>query len=401
MIVFYILDEGLPVEMNTGWSIPEGRKAYDKVGNMQSAIKFLVKNKDTAACKVQDIEIYPLGVTKAMYDKGGPSLPKPLKPTDKLPEGSSKQNAIFVHVPRAKQQLSPDLRSFYVQPVPVKKMARPEIDMLIISPKRKKKTMPRKMIEMTVKCTHNDKEFKKMIDPKNTISQLKEKFAEPSGVPASNQNLFVNGNELADDDEMAKDAGIKHRSTIYLEPKTIQVTVRTPDSKHIPVTMKQTDTIQFLKEQVAPESGVEVADQNLKYHGNLLSNDKTARESGLEDGAIIDLMPNTINVTVRAPDGKNIPVTMKPTDTTEFIKEKVAPISGIEVPKQILKFQGNVMPDKKTAGAMGLKDGSVLDLSTPVEKEKKKKMEKEDKDDDCKLLPLLYLILVLYVPHNC
>jgi len=403
MLVYYILDEGLPVEMNTGWST-DGMK-YDKVANMQSAIKFLVKNKDTMAAKVQDIEIYPLGVTKAMYDKGGPSLPKPLKPTDHLPEGSSKTNAIFVHVPREKQQLTPEERRLFASPKgsgkPKVQMARPEMEKLIISPKTKAKPKVkpkvRKMFEVTVKCLHNDVTFQKMIDPKHTIAQLKESFVEQSGVPAANQNLYLKGDLLADDSKAAKEVGIQHGSTLYLEPKSITVQVRTPDGKHIPVTLKQTDTIQFLKESVAEPSGIQVDRQHLKYHGNLLDNDRTARQSNLEDGCIIDLLPNDLEIIVRAPGDKMIPVRVKPDDLIALIKEKVAPESGIEVDQQILTFQGTTLPDKKTCDAMGLKDGCVVDLSTPPppeeKKEKKKKKEKKEKDDDsgeCKMISVLY-----------
>ena len=391
MWVYYILDEGLPIEMQTGES-PSGR-LYDTVAHMQSAIKFLVKNKDVAACKIQDIEIYPLGVTKADYDKGGPTLKKKLRPEDKLPTGSTRENAIFVHVPREKQQLTPEERRIYSSPKPTTKpkvqMARPEIDKLIISPKRKIRTKPRKMIEVTVRCLHNGNEFQKMIDAKNTVSQLKELFAEPSGVSASNQTLYFQGTELEDDSQTATESGIQHQSVIALEPKTIQVHVRTPDGKNIPVTMKQSDTVQFIKEKVAPESGVEVPQQILKYHGKILSdNHKTARDSNLEDGAIIDLLPNPIEIIVRTPDGTTIPVSTKPTDRIRVLKETVAPKTGIEVPHQILQFHGTTLPDHETVHDMGLQDGSVVDLSTAVQKEPKQKKEKAKEDNvddwDCK-----------------
>ncbi|CAB9509847.1 Ubiquitin-NEDD8-like protein RUB1 [Seminavis robusta] len=126
--------------------------------------------------------------------------------------------------------------------------------------------------------------------------------------------------------------------------------------------MKPTDKIQFIKENVAPKTGIEVPQQVLKFQGKELPNQNTADDVGLQDGDIIDLEPKTIQVNVRTPDGATIPVTMKPTDKIEFIKEKVAPKTGIEVPQQVLKFQGRELPNDKTADDMGLEDGAFIDL---------------------------------------
>ena len=56
---------------------------------------------------------------------------------------------------------------------------------------------------------------------------------------------------------------------------------------------------------------------------------------------------------------------MKPSDTVQFIKEKVAKPSGIDVPNQVLKFEGNELANEKTADDVGLVDGSTIDLVQP------------------------------------
>ncbi|CAB9509846.1 Polyubiquitin (Fragment) [Seminavis robusta] len=338
MRLYYILDEGLPLNCQTGVGL-------DKVSSLQNAIKFLVKSKEVMAAKVEEIQVFPLGVTIKNFREH-----TPLKPDDPLPKGSTTKNAIFCHVERDYQDLTAERRRLLSNPVPSPAP----------SPKAKRKSV-QNILTVTVR-PKDGKQFKSKLFPKHTIANLKKQFEGPSKVPADNQNLFLDGTALSDPDKTAEDYGIKNGDIIDLEPKTIQVHVQTPDGKRIPVTMDTSDKIQFIKEEVAPETGIDVPEQVLKFNGKELSNEETADEAGLENGSVLHLMPNTIQVHVRTPDGTTIPVTMKPTDNIEFIKEKVAPETGIEVPQQVLKFQGRELPNDKTAKAMGLQDGDIIDL---------------------------------------
>jgi FlaG/FlaF family flagellin (archaellin) len=197
--------------------------------------------------------------------------------------------------------------------------------------------------------------------PTDSIKSMKEKIASEAGVKVSEQVLTFKDQELPDDRGIEA-AGLKHGSIIDLQPNTITIQVKTPDGKTIPVTIKPTASIESIKEMVAPEVGIKVADQILEFKGNELPNDNSAEVAGLKDGSVIDLQPNIITIQVKTPDGKTIPVTIKPTDSIESIKEMVAPEAGIKVLDQILKFNGNELPNDNSAEVAGLKDGSVIDL---------------------------------------
>lgn len=327
------------------------------VGSLQRAVKYLVKSKEVMAADVNEIEIYPLDINKDNYESA-----TPLGPDDKLPSGSTQKTPIFIHAPREKQELTPEEQRLYANPKPAspkknKPMARPPAGQLIMKPKKKK---PEK-IEVTVRCA-DGKQFKAMVDPKHTISDLKDQFEGDSGVPADNQNLFLDGTEL-EDPKTAADCGIKNGDIIDLEPKTIEVLVRTPDGTTIPVRMKPSDKIQYIKENVAPKTGIEVPQQILKHNGKELSNDKSATDEGLKDGDIIDLMPRTIQINVITPEGATIPVHMKPSDTIQFIKEDIAPQTGVPVPEQVLlKQNGKELSNSNSADDEDLKDGDTIYL---------------------------------------
>ena len=107
-------------------------------------------------------------------------------------------------------------------------MARPQIEKLIMNPNKKKKPKKKKPVkpeqcEVTVRC-HDAKEFKAVIDPKHSIADLKNQFGYESGIPAKNQILSKDGQELLDD-KTASDSGIKNGDVLDLAPKPITVIV--------------------------------------------------------------------------------------------------------------------------------------------------------------------------------
>jgi len=190
---------------------------------------------------------------------------------------------------------------------------------------------------------------------------------------------------------------LKDGSVIDLEPKPLTLHVRTPDGKTISLQIEPSDSIASIKEAVAPESGIEEPKQILKFEGVELPNEETADDLGLEDGDVLDLEEKGITVHVKTPDGSTISVELQPSDTIQSMKEAIASPAGVEVPRQVLKFEGKELPDAKSAEAVGLVDGSVVNLEvacTPKEdaearylarkakKEKKDKKKKKKPDKD-------------------
>jgi Ubiquitin family len=201
----------------------------------------------------------------------------------------------------------------------------------------------------------------KITKPSDTVQLIKETIAPEAGVEVDKQVLHFGGKEITNE-QTAKDLGFKSGSVINLMPNGMIVKVRTPDGNTIPVAIDPSDTVESIKEKVAAESGIDVPEQIMMFNDGELPNDKTADEVGLQDGSVIDLEQKPITVQVRTPDGTMIPVKILPTDTIKFIKEQVQPETGMEVPDQVMKFENNLLPNNETAKAMGLVDGSIIDL---------------------------------------
>jgi ubiquitin C len=296
-------------------------------------------------------------------------------------------------------------------------------------------TVELKQVPITVN-TIDGKKIKVMVDPTNTMSDIKKQLEDEAGVPAKNQRLSMNGEELSDDNKTAADYGIKPGSELDLEPKSIKITVETPDGKthtvqvspsdtsdnikakiaevtgmaapqqllkvlgkelpsdgstvkdmgirdgsaltvefkKVPITVNTidgkkikvmvdpTNTISDIKKQLEGESGLPSKNQRLFLKGEELMDDKkTAADYGIEAGSELDLEPKSIEITVETPDGKTHTVEVTPSDTSDTIKTKIAAVSGMVVPRQVLIFEGKKLPsDGSTVKDMGIRDGSAL-----------------------------------------
>mmetsp|Transcript_17796 Transcript_17796/g.33786 ORF Transcript_17796/g.33786 Transcript_17796/m.33786 type:complete len:2165 (-) Transcript_17796:45-6539(-) len=288
-------------------------------------------------------------------------------------------------------------------------------------------------VPVTVR-THDRKTFETMIDPTIYMSDLKRQIEPESGVPARNQKLSMNGQELRDDTKKAQDYDIKEGSIIDLEPKSIKVQIEMPDEDVVEIHISPSETPQALKKRIEEATGMEPPKQVLKFDGNEMPNDKALKEIGVKDGdkikvetfkvpvtvktwdgktfetmvdptiymsdlkrqlepdsgvpaqnqkvsmggqelrddtkkardygiqggSVLDLEPKTIRVSVDMPDGDTIQVDISPSETPQSLKKKIEEVTGMEPPKQVLKFNGDVMPDDKLLKDIGVKDGDSI-----------------------------------------
>ncbi|CAB9523435.1 Polyubiquitin (Fragment) [Seminavis robusta] len=217
-------------------------------------------------------------------------------------------------------------------------------------------------VSVTVR-TMDGKTMEIKVDLNKPVSEIKTQLAKLSGIPVKNQKLSIGDKELFNPWKTAADCGITDGSVLDLAPKSVNFYVNTPAGKRVFVQADATDTVADIKAKVEKETGLDSSKQELKFEGKPLANDSTVGEMGIQDGAVLDLEPRTINVNVNAPGGKKIKLKVDPADSMADIKAKLEKATGLKASKQELKFQGSVAPNEKTVEGMGIRDGSVLDLS--------------------------------------
>jgi len=219
-----------------------------------------------------------------------------------------------------------------------------------------------RQMPVTVK-TLDGRQIKVIVDPSDSIDDIKKKVEQESGIPVKNQNLSMVGKELLDAKKTASSYGIKAGSVLDLEPKVITVVVCTPNGKRLNLQVSPSDSAETIKQKIEKETGMSVPQQVLKFKGKEVLNDKTVKTAGIIDGSELSVEIMKVPVTVNTSDGKRIQVMVDPTQTVSEIKDQLAKEAGIPANNQKLSMGGQELSDaNKTAASYGIKGGSVLDL---------------------------------------
>jgi ubiquitin C len=176
----------------------------------------------------------------------------------------------------------------------------------------------------------------------------------------------MNGDELVDDNKTAADYGIKAGSELDLEPKSIKITVETPDGKKHEVEIKPSDTSDTIKAKIAKEAGMAVPRQVLKFQGKELPSDgKTVKDMGMgiQDGSTLTVDIYKVPITVETKDGKTLSLNVEPSDTIDALKKMIQKETDLEPKKQCLKFDEEELKNpRSTVDGCGIKAGSTLTL---------------------------------------
>ena len=238
-----------------------------------------------------------------------------------------------------------------------------------------------KQVPVSVRTMDGDT-IQVMVDPiGESIGDIKNKLASESGIPAHNQQLFKDGDELDNDNKKASDYGVKSGTVLDLEPKIMNVTVLMPDGAKVALDVKPSDTADHLKRQIESKTGMAPEKQILKQYGDELPSGKTARDMGIRDGDDnLEVEIKKIPVMVNLPDGGQAKILVDPDEPLRNLKEDLEPVSSIPVHNQNLYKSGVLLKDNaKPVGDYGIRAGTVLDLEDEEERLRRLREEEERK----------------------
>jgi len=200
-----------------------------------------------------------------------------------------------------------------------------------------------------------------VVNPFDSIKTIKNWVEGDTGVNRKHQRLSFRGNLLEDEKSCLKDAGIKHKDTLKLQP--MQIEVRAPDGRTVDLVVNPEDTIEDIKRQVQRRIGIPIEDQLPAFKESPLRDNSTLEENNIRHGDVIDLQ--SMEIYVIDLEGQNLTYVVNPSDSIKSIKNQVEDDTGVKRKHQRLSFRGNLLDDDKislTNAGIRHKDTLKLEL---------------------------------------
>lgn len=203
------------------------------------------------------------------------------------------------------------------------------------------------------------------VAPGDDTGAIKRKVQESTGILACRQVLRDQaGKELTSDGCTVKQMGLRDGNILSIELFTIAISVASWDGSHYDIKVDPTESLASLKELLVAESGIHAKNQIISFRDVALGEDSTnLLDYGVAEGAKLYLEPRFVKLEVTAPDGEKHEITVRPSEKSIEMKHRVQEVTGIAVPRQVLKHDGHELTqDGATVKDIGLRDGDALSV---------------------------------------
>ena len=205
-----------------------------------------------------------------------------------------------------------------------------------------------------------------MIDPtENSIDDIKKLVETISGVPAANQELFLNHEKLSDNRAKATDCGVQPNTVLFMEPKSITISVEMPDGTKHEVQASPSDTTEQVKDKIAMKTGMAAHTQIIKFNGKEIPKGKTLKVVSVRNDDTLHVVVSEVPLTVKTKDGKHFTILVGSVDTVRDIKKKLEGKTGLPADQQVLcsEVGAELVDNNQSAADCGIKAGSILTLT--------------------------------------
>ena len=198
------------------------------------------------------------------------------------------------------------------------------------------------------------------IAPKDTIASAKRKLSKKVGIPIEEQCILYKGKTLLDDMNFR---GFKSGSGLDLERRKLyKACVRTTSGETITLSLDPKDNLATLKGLVSETVDIPIDKIHLTFDGDpCLDDNRTIVDYGIKSGSTFSL--KSMKICVENPDGNQLPLFVKQTDTIGALKSKIEKKRKVPKQKISLAFDGKQLEDGNTLQDYNIKHEAAIMLN--------------------------------------